>query len=77
MVQYSKGGGGNETRLNGTWITLQNQNVVIVTFNYRLNIFGFLAADELRARDTKDNSTGNYGIQDQRMVSECVSEPVM
>ncbi len=68
-----QGGGGNETRLNGTWVALQNQNAVIVTFNYRLDVFGFLAAEALRSRDAEGNSTGNYGIQDQRMVrSVCV-----
>jgi hypothetical protein len=29
----------------------------------RLNIFGFLAAEELRGRDKAGGSTGNYGIQ--------------
>eukprot|EP01127_Copromyxa_protea_P021382 TRINITY_DN7334_c0_g1_i2.p1 TRINITY_DN7334_c0_g1~~TRINITY_DN7334_c0_g1_i2.p1 ORF type:complete len:416 (+),score=66.97 TRINITY_DN7334_c0_g1_i2:406-1653(+) len=38
-------------------------NVVVVTFNYRLNAFGFLAA---KLSDTGDNEiSGNYGIQDQ------------
>jgi len=67
-----QGGGGNETRLNGTWdVTLSKGELVIVTFNYRLNIFGFLAADALRDRDA-ENSTGNYGIQDQRMALQWV-----
>jgi carboxylesterase type B len=39
--------------------------VIVVTSNYRLNIFGFLASEELRKRDP-EGSTGNYGIQDQR-----------
>eukprot|EP00755_Sulcionema_specki_P010509 Sspe_Gene.46667::Locus_23393_Transcript_1_1_Confidence_1.000_Length_1369::g.46667::m.46667 len=37
--------------------------VVVVTINYRLNVFGFLGSDQLRA---KDGSTGNFGFQDQR-----------
>lgn len=62
-----QGGGGNETRLNGTWdVALQRGEVIVVTHNYRLNIFGFLASDALRHRDVQDGSTGNYGIQDQR-----------
>jgi hypothetical protein len=50
-------------RLNGTWdVALMNGEVVVVTSNYRLNIFGFLAAEELRSRDPSgDGSTGNYG----------------
>eukprot|EP00041_Stephanoeca_diplocostata_P019125 m.406855 g.406855 ORF g.406855 m.406855 type:complete len:581 (-) comp21217_c0_seq1:549-2291(-) len=64
-----QGGGGNETRLNGTWnVELLNGEVIIVVPNYRLNVFGFLAADVLRPRDTEALSTGNYGIQDQRMA---------
>ena len=44
-----------------------DSQVIVVTSNYRLNIFGFLAAEELRARDASGaGSTGNYGIQDQR-----------
>ena len=31
--------------------------------SYRVNIFGFLAAEELRDRDKAAGSTGNYGIQ--------------
>ena len=46
-------------------------NSVLVTFNYRLGAFGFLASDALRAR-ARDNSTGNYGMQDQRLALEWV-----
>jgi hypothetical protein len=33
---------------------------IVVTIQYRLNIFGFLGSDNLRSRDSS-NSTGNYG----------------
>ena len=68
-----QGGGGNETRLNGTWdVEFEHSDVVVVTFNYRLNVFGFLAMDDLRSRDS-EGSTGNYGIQDQvRNNSTCI-----
>ena len=57
-------GGGNETRLNGTWdVALQKGELIVVTHSYRVNIFGFLAAEELRGRDKAAGSTGNYGIQ--------------
>ena len=56
-------GGANESRLNGTWDV--RQGVIMVTTNYRLNIFGFLASDALRARDP-EGGTGAYGILDQR-----------
>jgi len=39
-------------------------DVVLVTINYRLNVFGFLATPELRAEDPHQ-STGNYGALDQ------------
>ena len=39
-------------------------DVVVVTINYRLNIFGFFATPELRAEDP-NRSTGNYGALDQ------------
>jgi carboxylesterase type B len=36
--------------------------VIVVTINYRLGVFGFLAHDELYK---EDSTTGNYGILDQ------------
>lgn len=41
-----------------------------------MNIFGFLGADELRARDAADSSTGNYGIQDQRLAFKWVHQNI-
>ena len=40
------------------------EDVIFVTVNYRLNVFGFLASTALRNQDP-DGSTGNYGFQDQ------------
>lgn len=42
-----------------------NDKAIIMSVNYRLNVFGFLASDALRA-DGPDGSVGNYGLQDQR-----------
>eukprot|EP01043_Picozoa_sp_COSAG02_P073108 COSAG02_NODE_14072_length_1313_cov_2.866557_1_plen_254_part_00 len=62
-----QGGGANDTTLNGTWdVALSRNELIVVTSNYRLNIWGWLASDHLRARDVVQNSTGNYGIQDNR-----------
>ena len=44
-----------------------SQKVVWVGVNYRLNVYGFLGGEELRGRD-EHNSTGNYGLQDQRFA---------
>ena len=48
-----------------TAVSIIPQDVVVVTTNYRLDLFGFYAADLLRTRGG-DNSTGNYGIQATR-----------
>eukprot|EP00466_Bigelowiella_natans_P007461 jgi/Bigna1/81458/fgenesh1_pg.80_\ len=42
-----------------------SDEIVLVTFNNRLGVFGFLGADELRSR-SPSGGTGNYGIEDQR-----------
>ena len=38
--------------------------VILVTANARLGVFGFLASDALRSR-AANNGTGNYGMLDQ------------
>jgi para-nitrobenzyl esterase len=40
---------------------------VVVTVNYRLNVFGFLGSAEL-ANASADGATGNFGLQDQRLA---------
>ncbi|KAJ9459828.1 Crystal protein [Diplonema papillatum] len=49
----------------------RGKDAVIVSLNYRLNIFGFLGSDRLRAAD---NSTGNFGFQDQRVALQWVQK---
>jgi para-nitrobenzyl esterase len=46
---------------------------VVISINYRLNVFGFMGAEELRL---EDGSTGNLGIQDQRLAFEWVRNNV-
>ncbi|MDD5223741.1 MAG: carboxylesterase family protein [bacterium] len=41
-----------------------NGNVIVISINYRLDAFGFLALEEL-AREDPNHSTGNYGVMDQ------------
>ncbi|EDQ91458.1 uncharacterized protein MONBRDRAFT_31457 [Monosiga brevicollis MX1] len=40
------------------------KNVVVVSVNYRVGVFGFLGHEVLRSRNA-DSSVGNYGLQDQ------------
>jgi len=43
---------------------LARQGVVLVTINYRLNVFGYFAHPELSA-ESPEGASGNYGITDQ------------
>ncbi len=54
------GGGSDEPRHNGDFLPLKG--VVLVTINYRLGVFGFLATEDL-AKEV-GGAAGNYGLQD-------------
>ncbi len=56
------GGSGNCPVYNGE--NLAKKGLVVVTINYRVGVFGFLALPEL-AKESKHNSSGNYGLLDQ------------
>jgi para-nitrobenzyl esterase len=47
---------------------VQSGKVVVVTFNYRLGVLGFLAHPALAAEDTVHHSSGNYGTLDQQFA---------
>ena len=53
-------GASSEPRHNGDFLPLKG--VVLVTFNYRLGVFGFLATPELASEQS--GSAGNYGLMD-------------
>jgi para-nitrobenzyl esterase len=53
-------GSGSEPRYNGT--ALAERGVMVVTMDYRMNVFGFLASSDL-AREN-GVSAGNYGLMD-------------
>lgn len=61
-------GSGSEPRHNGDF--LPTKGVVLVTINYRLGVFGFLATGEL-AREA-GGSAGNYGLMDMIAALEWV-----
>jgi len=55
-------GAGSQPEYDGTH--LARKGVVVVTINYRLDVFGFLAHPEL-TQESGTNSSGNYGLLDQ------------
>jgi para-nitrobenzyl esterase len=55
--------------------SLARKGVVVVTINYRLGVFGFLAHPEL-TRESDRNSSGNYGLLDQIAALEWVRKNI-
>ncbi len=61
--------GGSLTSGSSWWeltdgATLASRGVIMVTIDYRLNVFGYLALPEL-ASESPNGTTGNYGLLDQ------------
>ncbi len=72
-------GGGNvagdasEYRYDGE--SMAKKGMVVVTTNYRLNIFGFLAHPELSA-EAPYGASGNYGLLDQNAALKWVQKNI-
>lgn len=67
VLVYLHGGGflagdGSEPRYDGA--ALAARGLVVVTLNYRLDVFGFLALPAL-AEESPQQAAGNYGLLDQ------------
>jgi para-nitrobenzyl esterase len=58
----NQSGGTSENRQDGQF--LAKRNVVVVSMNYRLGIFGYFAHPELTA-ESPYKASGNYGLMDQ------------
>jgi para-nitrobenzyl esterase len=66
------GGSADEPRHNGDFLPLKG--VVLVTINYRLGIFGFMALADLGAE--AKGVSGNYGMLDQVAALQWVRENI-
>lgn len=51
------------------------QDIIVVTLNYRMSAFGFLAHPELSA-ESGHNSSGNYGLLDQQFALQWVQNNI-
>ncbi len=78
VLLYYYGGGnsagdGSEPRYDGE--SMAKKGIVVVTCNYRLNIFGFLAHPELTA-EAPYKASGNYGMLDQSAALQWVQKNI-
>lgn len=78
VLVYFYGGGNvagdaSEPRYDGE--SMAKKGVVVVTCNYRLNIFGFLAHPELTA-EAPYKASGNYGMLDQAAALKWVQKNI-
>lgn len=67
------GGGTSEPRQDGEH--LSRKGVLVVSMNYRLGIFGFLATRDLAAEDPH-HAAGNYGLMDQLAALQWVKRNI-
>jgi para-nitrobenzyl esterase len=67
------GGAGSVPMYDGN--ALARKGVVVVTYNYRLGIFGFLAHPEL-TKESGHNASGNYALMDLATVLRWVQKNI-
>ncbi|MGH7695889.1 MAG: carboxylesterase family protein, partial [Gemmatimonadaceae bacterium] len=67
VMVWIHGGSNQHGEGHSAWydgVALAKRGVVVVTINYRLGVFGFLAHPAFTA-ESHDHSSGNYGLLDQ------------
>ena len=78
VLVYFYGGGfvagdGSELRYDGE--SMATKDIVAVTVNYRLGVFGFFAHPEL-THESPHHASGNYGLLDQAAAIKWVKENI-
>ncbi len=78
VLVYFYGGGfvagdGSEPRYDGA--SMARKGIVVITVNYRLNIFGFFAHPEL-SKESPHKASGNYGLLDQHAALKWVQKNI-
>ncbi|KAF9881495.1 carboxylesterase-lipase family protein [Colletotrichum karsti] len=56
-------------------ITTGGLNAIVVAIGYRLNVFGFLAGEDI-LKDSNGEAGGNFGLLDQRAAAEWVRDNI-
>lgn len=77
VIFWVHGGGyvaGSGTNKVTSGISLTAQNVLLVSINYRLGLFGFWKHKALR--ESGESVTSNFGLHDQRLALEWVQENI-
>lgn len=69
-----RAGGSSEPRQDGEVLAAQH-NIVIVSMNYRVGLFGFFAHPELTA-ESPHHASGNYGLMDQSAALDWVQRNI-
>ncbi|KAK7532456.1 alpha/beta-hydrolase [Phyllosticta citribraziliensis] len=67
-------GSGDVATYDGTG--LASKDIIVVTLNYRVGPFGFLAHPEL-TQESGHNASGNYGLMDQQFALKWVQENIV